>query len=88
MFSTLADDFRNVELVESGQADETTPRLSLYGEFHPVYGYPQRYRRITWSQGREQSMAHRVGRAGARSAAASGAELEVSWEVVRFTPGE
>jgi hypothetical protein len=83
MFGTLASDFRHVALVEAGTADENTPRLSLYGVFHPSYGYPQQYRRIMLSQGREESMAHRIGQsplpAGGDSA------MEVSWKVREFT---
>ncbi|MBW3600249.1 MAG: hypothetical protein KY475_23645 [Planctomycetes bacterium] len=83
MFGTLASDFRHVAEVESGRADETTPRLGLYGVFDPRYGFPRRYRRITWSQGREESMAHRVGQG--RVGAGGDAEMEVSWEVTEFT---
>jgi hypothetical protein len=85
MFDTQAGDFRHVARIEAGTADETTPRLSLYGVFHPQYGYPQRYRRIMLGQGQEESMAHRVSQGRARGAGDSAA-MEVSWDVREFTP--
>jgi hypothetical protein len=82
MFDTQASDFRHVARIEAGTADETTPRLSLYGIYHPQYGYPERYRRIMLGQGQEESMAHRIGqgRTGGGSSA-----MEVSWRVLEFT---
>ena len=83
MFSTMASDFRHVAAVERGRADHETPRLGLYGIFDSHYGVPRRYRRVTWSQGREESMAQRVGREPGL-ASGGNAEMEVSWEVIEF----
>lgn len=87
MFSTMASDFRQVAMFQSGRGDENTSNLGLYGVFDPYYGYPQRYRRITWSQGREDSMAHRVGQAEG-GVSGGDAEMEVSWEVVQFVSND
>jgi hypothetical protein len=46
MFSTIQRDVENVERVKSGTADQTTPRLSIWGTFDPKYGYPDTYRRV------------------------------------------
>jgi hypothetical protein len=86
MFETLASDFGSIARFQAGTADEYTPRVSLYGVFHPEYGYPERYRRIMLGQGREESMAHRIAQGAASSADASA--MEVAWTVREFTVRE
>ncbi len=84
MFGTMESDFQHMKQVAEGVADEQTPRLALYGEFHPQYGYPQRYRRVGLGQTAQTSVAHQVGRSeGADSAVI---ESEVAWIVREFTP--
>jgi hypothetical protein len=82
MFGTLASDFRHLARVKAGVDDENTPRVSLYGVFHPTYGFPQEYRRIMLGQGREESMAHRISQG---SIAGGEGLMEVSWVVCEFT---
>lgn len=53
MFTTMERDVANRELVATGRARPDTPRLTLRADFHPKYGYPQRYRRIEWGTGRD-----------------------------------
>lgn len=53
MFDTMERDLANRELVAAGHATKETPRLTLRADFHPVYGYPQRYRRIEWGANRD-----------------------------------
>lgn len=48
MFSTMSRDVEAVERRERGEADPSTPRLTLRAEFDPKYGYPKRYQRIEW----------------------------------------
>jgi len=48
MFSTIERDVENVVQVERGESDANTPQLTLWGTFHPQYGFPQTYRRIQW----------------------------------------
>jgi hypothetical protein len=83
MFGTLASDFRHAAQREAGLADENTPRVSLYGVFDPVYGYPRHYRRIMLGQGAEESMAHRIGQG---AAAGGDSAMVVSWKVRDFKP--
>lgn len=82
MFGTLESDFRHVAMVEKGTSGPSTPRLALSGEFHPHYGYPQVYRRLTLGEGSEESMAHRI-RDNASLITANSSE--VAWRVTKFT---
>jgi hypothetical protein len=86
MFGTLESDFNHVARVTTGDVDENTPRLRLFGIFHPKYGYPERYRRIMLGQGREESMAHRIGQSAAPTADTSA--METVWTVREFTVRE
>ena len=45
MFRTIGRDLANQD---KARRDQTLPKLVLQGEFHPQYGYPNRYRRIEW----------------------------------------
>lgn len=55
MFATMRRDVENVQRVASGNADPDTPRLTLFGQFDPEYGYPQSYHRIQWGTDMEVS---------------------------------
>lgn len=48
MFGTIARDIDALERRAAGQADKSTPRLTLRAEFDERTGYPIRYRRIQW----------------------------------------
>ncbi len=48
MFGTIQHDVDNLDLVQTGDATTSTPRLTLWGTFHPQYGYPASYRRFQW----------------------------------------
>lgn len=48
MFGTIEADVENVRLVETGEAQAYTPRLSLWGTFDEEFGIPRRYRRVQW----------------------------------------
>jgi hypothetical protein len=55
MFATMRRDVENVQQVAAGKADANTPRLTLFAEFHPEYGYPRTYHRIQWGTDMEVS---------------------------------
>lgn len=48
MFGTIGRDIDHLERRAAGQADHTTPRLTLRAEFDADTGLPRRYRRIEW----------------------------------------
>lgn len=45
MFDTIQSDLQSQEIVAAGEADRFTPRVTIWGEFHPELGYPRSYRR-------------------------------------------
>jgi hypothetical protein len=46
MFGTIRRDLAQIEKRRSGQADRTTPQLTLRASFDPQWGYPRRYLRM------------------------------------------
>jgi hypothetical protein len=48
MLGTIEQDLEHVEAIAEGKQSDDTPRLSLWGQFDPQYGYPVRYRRVQW----------------------------------------
>jgi len=48
MFDTMERDLENIELHAAGKATPRTPRVTMWGEFDPEYGYPASFTRVQW----------------------------------------
>ncbi|WP_254507291.1 DUF6174 domain-containing protein [Anatilimnocola floriformis] len=55
MFGTISRDIDHLERRAAGKSEQSTPRLTLRGEFDAKTGYPARYRRIEWGSSVEVS---------------------------------